>query len=209
MKIYDVTLPIKNGMLVWPRDPGVNIDIKTTLEQHGARTSRFSFGSHTGTHIDAPNHFVKGTSGVDKIASEKLVGECLVVDLTNIQHPEITVGDIKNVRINRGGRILFKTGNFKFLKKTIFPDSYVSLSLEAAQWLVKKGVVLVGTDFLGIEKRKSPGHPVHTALLKAGIVIVEGLDLEKVPAGKYQIVCLPLRVVDADGSPARVILIKN
>lgn len=196
-------------MLVWPGDPGVKIEVKTTVEKNGERLSYFSFGSHSGTHIDAPNHFVKKATGIDKIAVEKLVGPCTVVNLTNIQHSEITTHDIASVPIKKGSRILFKTGNFRFLKGNVFPQKYVSLSLETAEYLTKKGVYLVGTDFLGIEKRKNPGHPVHTTLLRAGIVIVEGLDLENVPAGKYKIVCLPLRVVDADGSPARTILIRN
>lgn len=209
VKFYDLTLPLHNQMLVWEGDPGVNVDVKTTVEENGVRLSYFSFSSHTGTHIDAPNHFLKNSKvGVDGIALEKLVGPCLVIDLTMIDHSEITIDDIASSSIKKGSRILFKTGNFKLLKKPTFPKNYISLSLEAARYLVKKGVCLVGTDFLGIEKRKNPGHPVHTTLLKADIVIVEGLDLAKVPAGKYQLVCLPLRVVDADGSPVRVILIK-
>ncbi len=111
--------------------------------------------------------------------------------------------------IKKGSRILFKTGNFKLLKKRIFPQSYVSLSLEGAKYLAKKEIYLVGTDFLGIEKENSPGHLVHKALLAAGIVNVEGLDLSEVPPGKYQIFCFPLKVIGADGAPARVFLIKD
>jgi len=209
MKIYDVSIPIKNGMLVWPGDSGVKIETLATVKKDGIGDSRFSFGSHTGTHVDAPNHFVKNGIGVDKILLKKLFGECIVVDLTRINHQEILPSDIKDTRVKKGARILFKTGNYKYLHGSKFPDDYVSLSLSAAEYLAKIEVYLVGIDFLGIEKRKNPGHPVHKTLLKNGIVNVEGLDLSNVSAGKYTIVCMPLRVVDADGSPARVLLMKE
>lgn len=209
MKFYDLSIPIKQDMLVWPGDSGVEIKTLATVKKDGVGESRFSFGSHTGTHIDAPKHFVAGATAVDEIALEKIIGKCFVVDLTGIDHKEIMVSDISNLGVGKGSRILFKTGNFKYLHGKKFPREYISLSLEAAQYLAEKGVVLVGIDFLGIEKRKNPGHPVHTTLLKAGIVNVEGLDLREVPQGYYQIFCLPLRVVGADGSPARVILVKE
>lgn len=209
MKIFDISMPIQNNMLVWPGDPGADIKTTATVEKDGVGESYLSFGSHTGTHIDAPKHFVAQASGVDAIALEKLVGECIVVDLTGIDHKEIMVSDISNIPIKRGSRILFKTGNYKYLHGNIFPDSYISLSLEAAEYLVEKDVWLVGIDFLGIEKRKNPGHPVHTTLLKAGIVNVEGLDLSEVSAGKYQLICLPIKLKDADGAPARAILMSS
>ena len=209
MKIYDVSIPIKNDMLVWPGDPLVCIEQKTSVAKHGVGLSMFSFSSHTGTHVDAPNHFLKNAIGVDKIPLNKLFGECEVLDLTKIDHQEILPSDIKNAVVKKGTRILFKTGNYKYLHGSKFPDSYVSLSLSAAEYLAKKEVNLVGIDFLGIEKRKNPGHPVHKTLLKNGIVNVEGLDLSNVPPGKYTIICMPLKVVDADGSPARVLLIKE
>lgn len=209
MKIYDVSIPIHNDMLVWPGDPGIAIETKTTVAKDGVGLSYFSFGSHSGTHIDAPSHFLENATGIDRIDPQKLIGECIVVDLTKLDHLEIMPQDVKDVPLQKGSRILFKTGNFRFLRKNVFPDEYVSLSLEGAQYLVEKGVWLVGTDFLGIEKRKSPGHPVHKTLLKAGIVNVEGLDLSEVPGDTYQLVCLPLRVVGADGCPARVLLMSN
>lgn len=196
-------------MLLWPGDQGVFIERTATLANDGVQESRFTFGAHTGTHIDAPSHFLKNANGIDKIPLEKLIGECVVVDLTAIDHLEITVEDIASVSLEKGSRILFKTGNYRFLHGKTFPEKYISLSLTAAKYLVEKGICLVGTDFLGIEKRKNPGHPVHKTLLQAGIVNVEGLDLEKVPAGKYELICLPIRVVGADGAPARCILMSS
>lgn len=209
MKIYDISLPIHNDMLVWPGDPGVSIETKTTVEKQGVGLSYFSMSSHTGTHIDAPNHFLKNATSIDRVALEKLIGECIVADLTKLDHLEITAKDLKKFPLKKGSRILFKTGNFRYLTGNTFPKTYISLSQEGARYLVSKKVVLVGTDFLGIEKRKNPGHPVHKTLLKAGIVNVEGLDLSQVVAGSYELICLPLRVLGADGSPARVILIKR
>lgn len=195
-------------MLTWPGDPKVVIKTTATVEKDGVGDSYFSFGSHTGTHIDAPKHFVARGSGVDAIALEKLIGEAIVLDLTDIAGPEIQIADLERFSIKRKSRILFKTGNYKFLKQKNFPDSYISLSLAGAEYLVQKQIYLVGIDFLGIEKRKNPGHPVHTTLLSAGIVNVEGLDLSEVPAGKYQLICLPIKVKDSDGAPARVVLIQ-
>ena len=209
MKIYDVSLPIKNDMLVWPGDQAVSIKQIASVAKHGVGKSIFSFSSHTGTHVDAPNHFVEDGIGVDKILPKKLFGECDVLDITHIDHLEILPSDFKNAKIKKGTRILFKTGNYKYLHGPKFPNSYVSLSLSAAEYLSKKRIYLVGTDFLSIEKRNNPGHPVHKTLLKNGIVNVEGLDLSNVPPGKYTIICMPLKVVDADGSPARVFLIKE
>lgn len=209
MKIYDVSLPIKNSMLVWPGDPSVSIKQIASVAKHGVGKSVFFFSGHTGTHVDAPNHFIEKGIGVDKIPPEKLFGECEVLDFTKIDHKEILPIDLKTASIKKGARILFKTGNYKYLHGSKFPESYVSLSEDGAEYLAKKGAYLVGIDFLGIEKRKNPDHPVHKTLLKNGIVNVEGLDLSNVPAGKYTIICMPLRVVDADGSPARVFLIEE
>lgn len=206
MKIYDVTLPIKNDMLVWEGDSPVSLSKIASVEKDGVALSNFNFGSHTGTHIDAPGHFLERGIGIDKIPLEKLIGDCRVLDLSGQGKNEIFVSDLKSSDIKKGDRILLKTGNFRLLKKNKFPKTYVSLSLEGAKFLAQKGVNLVGTDFLGIEKKGSPGHPVHKTLLASGIVIVEGLDLEKVPQGSYKIICLPLRV-DSDGSPARVVLV--
>ncbi len=197
-------------MLVWPGDPPVSIEQKSSVEEHGVGKSIFSFSSHTGTHVDAPNHFLEGGIGVDKITPKKLFGECEVLDFTKIDHKEILSSDLKAAKIKKGTRILFKTGNYKYLQGVKFPDSYVSLSEDGAEYLAKKRIYLVGIDFLGIEKRKNGGHhPVHKTLLKNGIVNLEGLDLSNIQAGKYTIICMPLRVVDADGSPARVFLIKK
>lgn len=209
MMLYDVSMPIHSSMLVWDGDPKVSITPVATVAKDGVALSHFSFGNHTGTHVDAPSHFLENGNTIDRIPLKKFIGKCRVLDLTHIDHNEILVSDIAEYNIQKGERILFKTGNFALLKNLEFPKNYISLSLPAAEFLVEKGVVLVGTDFLGIEKKSSPGHPVHKALLSKEIVIVEGLALEDVPAGEYDMMCLPIRVVGIDGAPARVVLIKK
>lgn len=209
MKIYDISVPIKNGMLVWPGDSGVKIETLATVRKDGIGESRFSFGSHTGTHIDAPSHFLERGISIDKISLEKLIGDCRVVDLTNLGSKEILAEDISGLSIKKGERILLKTGNSSLLFGKEFPKKYVYLSLEGAHFLADKKINLVGTDFLGIEKKGNPNHPTHKVLLGAGIVLVEGLDLSEVSGGSYKMFCLPLRIVGADGSPARVILVKE
>lgn len=196
-------------MLLWPGDSGVVVETTATIEKDGVGESRFSFGGHTGTHIDAPSHFVANAKNIDELDLHKLIGRCTVVDFTNLDHLEITPEDLVAVKIENGSRILFKTGNFKFLHGNTFPDTYISLSVEGAKYLVEKGVVLVGTDFLGIEKRGNPDHPVHKTLLGAEIVNVEGLDLEKVSAGEYELICLPINVAGVDGAPARAVLLQK
>lgn len=208
MQFFDISLTIHNSMLVWNGDAPSEVDVIATVEKDGYRQSNLKLTTHTGTHIDAPSHFVSKGFGVDKIPLEKLIGSCKVLDMTTIGRNEILPEDFKG-NIEKGDRILLKTGNFKYLKGSIFPDSYVSLSESAAKFLVSKEINLIGIDFLGIEKENNPGHPVHTSLLSAGIVNVEGLDLENIEPGDYELICLPLKILDGDGAPARVVLVKQ
>ena len=207
MQFFDISLTIQNSMLVWRGDSPAEVDRFAIVEKDGYGQSNLKLTTHTGTHVDAPNHFVAGGNGVDQIPLEKLIGSCKVLDLTNIGRLEILPEDLGEVQ--KGDRILLKTGNYKLMKQSTFPEEYVSLSKEAAEFLVLKEINLVGIDFLGIEKEKNPGHPVHNALLSAGIANVEGLDLENIEPGEYELICLPLRIKDGDASPARVVLIKR
>lgn len=209
MKIYDVTLPIQNNMLVWRDDLNISVKQIATLEKDGSVVSWLSMSSHTGTHVDAPSHFLEDATGVDRIDPHKLLGPCMVLDFTGLDHSEIMAQDLEKFSLEEGSRIFFKTGNFKFLKQEVFPDKYISLSEDGAKYLVERKVYLVGIDFLGIEKENAPGHPVHKTLLSAGIVNLEGLDLSEVPANEYRLICMPLRIANCDGAPARVFLIQD
>src|SRR3989344_3383846 len=142
MQFFDISLTIQNSMLVWRGDPPANVDVFATVEKDGYGQSNLSLTSHTGTHVDAPNHFVEGATGVDQISLEKLIGPCKVLDLTNIGRLEILPEDLGDVQ--KGDRILLKTGNYKLLHGSQFPDEYVSLSVDAAKSLVSKEINLVG-----------------------------------------------------------------
>lgn len=206
MKIYDVSLAIKEDMPVWPGQPRVKISRLSTVDKDKAMVSKLSFSSHTGTHVDAPAHFLKKGKAVDKLPLDKLIGPARVVDLRFVKR-EITAGDLAAILPKRDKRVLFKTKNSRFLLQPSFKSDYVYLSLRAAKYLVSQKIALVGIDYLGIEKKGNPGHPVHKTLLSHGIIIVEGLYLDKVPAGEYMLYCLPLNVVGSEAAPARVILV--
>ncbi len=199
-KFIDLTLFFEPGMIVWPGDTKFAREEKRGT----AIVSKLTLSSHTGTHIDAPRHFLFNNQTVDKIDLQKLIGPARVFSL-NVKN-QITKKDLAKLPIQKGDRVLFKTRNSQLLTKKHFIPDYVSLALDAAKYLASKKISLVGTDYFGIEAKSAPGHPVHKALLRAGIVIIEGLDLSKVKPGKYNLAALPLKIKAGDGSPARVIL---
>lgn len=202
MRYIDISLPLTNETITHPSEDFFKIEPNRDLEKDGVATSKITIGSHNGTHIDAPAHFIKDGKGVDKLEFEKLFGPCQVLEVS----PKEKLIDRRDVegKIN-SERVLFKTSNSEIIDRSYTKD-YISLSLEVAEYLVEKKVVLVGTDYIAIEASGSPGHPVHTKLLEKEIVIVEGLNLEDVNAGNYELVVLPLRLKNLDGSPARAIL---
>jgi arylformamidase len=191
-RIYDVSLTIEPGMVVWPGDAPVAVETFTALAEGGSSNlSLLKMGSHSGTHVDAPRHFIDGAAGVDAISPDVLTGPARLFQLP---------------RVKRIDRRVLGTGNSALLGKRPLSMDYAFVTGDAATYLVERGVKLVGIDYLSIEEHGTAGHPVHHALLGAGIVIVEGLDLAAVPAGDYEIMCLPLKLKDADGAPARVFL---
>ncbi|MBM3465076.1 MAG: cyclase family protein [Armatimonadetes bacterium] len=201
----DVTVPVRDHMVVWPGDPDVIVETVATVEQDGVMVSRLALGSHTGTHIDAPLHFLAGTRSVDCLDAEKLIGPCRVLDLARAGR-RIRRADLEAHAPAPGERLLFKTENKDALRRGDFDQTYAALDLEAAEFLAEIGVALVGIDHLSIEGFGSDGHPVHKALLAREVVILEGLDLVDVPPGAYDLVALPLRLQGLDGSPARAML---
>lgn len=201
-KIIDISLSLYNGTLVHPSEEFLKIEPNRTFEKDGVRTSKLTFGSHTGTHIDAPSHFLEKGKTIAEINLDKCMGKCQVVEISE----ELQTIEKEHIdgKIN-SNRVLFKTKNSKLLNKPYTKD-ITSLSISAAEYLIEKNIVLVGIDYTGIEASGSPGHPVHTKLLEKEIVIVEGLNLEDVNAGNYELIVLPLRLKNLDGSPARAIL---
>jgi len=207
-QIYDVTVTISSRTPIYHGDPGVEIEsFKAFAKGDHSNVSKISFGCHTATHVDAPNHFVEGGKRVHELDPAKLMGPCRVIEVPQDAmeiRPE-HVGDISGVT-----RVIFKTRNSQFwaTPEDGFRTDFTYLVPETAQFLVERGVVLVGIDYLSIEKSGSPGHPVHVALLKNETVILEGVDLRQVTAGDYELICAPLKYDGAtgDGAPARTFL---
>lgn len=210
VKIYDISLPISESLVVWPGDSPVKIGQSSHLERGDRNTvSRLTLGAHTGTHVDAPAHFILHGSGVDAIDLNILVGPVFVVDALTVE--SLTAAVLESLSIPPDcDRILFHTRNSELWEKgySNFNRKYVAISEDGAQWLVSRGIRLVGIDYLSVAPFND-STPTHQKLLSSGIVIVEGLDLRGIQLGHYQMVCLPLRIVGIDGAPARAILIDD
>ncbi len=208
--MIDVSLKIHPQMLTWPSDPGVGIDPASRISAgKSANVSELHCGTHTGTHIDPPLHFIEGGVSVDEIPPEVLIGPAVVADLTSVER-SIGPGELESLNLDPGvERLLFHTRNSEIWREDSqeFTEDYVAVSAEGAQWLVDHGIRLVGIDYLSVEHRRIPGHPTHMTLLGAGVVIVEGLNLDGVAAGDYTFVCLPLRILGGDGGPSRALLL--
>jgi arylformamidase len=205
--IYDISVPLRPNIATYGGDePGPELTYTKLLARgDSSNLSTLSIGSHTGTHVDAPHHFIDGRATVDGLPLDALVGPAYVVEHTGSDH--ITGDDI--VALNLAGdarRVLFKTSNGSAWDRDSFHEEFIGIDSDAAQALVDRGVTLVGIDYLSIERFHASGHPVHLILLGADVVIVEGLDLRAVPPGRYTICCAPLNVVGAEGAPARVFL---
>lgn len=205
MNFYDITLPISDTLITWPSDPAVSI-WKTRLISQGnsCNVSELKFGSHCGTHIDAPYHFEENGIKIDQIPLEYLIGSVTVFDIKNKE--KIDLEDIKLLKLKDYKRVIFKTINSTYWKLPEFKKDFVYITKEAAQYIVESDIKLVGIDYLSVEKFGNKYADTHHTLLRKGIVIIEGLDLSKVKAGNYELLALPLKIKDCDGSPARVIL---
>jgi len=210
MRFYDITVPLTNEMPTYPGDPGIQIrDWFTLANGDSANVTHLNFGAHTGTHVDAPAHFIEGAAKVESLELDALIGEAQVITVPETAHSinESFVADHISPRVTR---VLFKTRNSSFWHEqpTVFRPDFTYLELEAAQFLAQRDVQLVGIDYLSIEQFGQKQHKTHLALLSRGIVILEGLDLSAVPEGLYELICLPMRIRDGkgDGAPARAVL---
>jgi arylformamidase len=206
MKIYDISVTIKEGMTVYKNKPEKQPSIRVVQDfsTATAHESRVDMDVHCGTHLDAPLHMVPGGATIESIGLEQLVGAARVLDLTHVQDA-ITVADLEGYDVQAGEWLLFKTRNSSI---ETFDFDFVYLDAEAAQYLGERGVRGLGTDALGIE-RSQPGHPTHKTLFKYNVLIVEGLRLQEVPAGQYFMVIAPLKLEGIDAAPARALLISD
>ena len=205
MKLYDVSIPLRKGIVTFPGDPPFRMEPCFQKEKGDpVNLARISMGTHMGTHVDPPAHYLDGGATVDEIPLDIFVGPGIVLDMRGIS--QIDRQALESAPIGDHVRVLLKTDNGPLLLEPSFHKDYVHLTEDGAGYLIEKGVSLVGIDYLSIERYQNPGAPVHRALLQAGILIVEGIHLQETPPGFYDIFCLPLCIKGADGAPARVLL---
>ena len=205
MEILDVSIPIRTRMPIYPANPGVALRrIDAIADGAVANVSAVDLGAHTGTHVDAPNHFLDGAGGVDTVALAPLIGPAVVVDATAVDKT-LDAAAVAAAGMPAGAeRVLFKTRNSQLWEQDEFSEDFVSFDASGARALLDAGVSLVGIDYLSVG---DPG--AHRALLGADVAVVEGLDLRAVEPGPYQLVCLPLKLVGSDGGPARAVLLRT
>lgn len=211
MPIYDISVPITPGETpTYPGDPGIEVSAWSAIARGDrANVSVLHFGAHTGTHIDAPAHFIEGAPGVSSLSLDTLVGPARLIEVP-AQAVAVNEGHVRPESLQGATRVLFKTRNSAFWEnpRGQFREDFAYVEPAAARALVAAGVRLVGFDYLSVEQFGSEGFETHLALLSAGVVIVEGLDLRAVGPGLYDLCCLPLKVAagSGDGAPARCVL---
>jgi arylformamidase len=205
-KIIDISWPIKPGMTEYKNQAKVKFLPTKTIEQNNAREHDLVLTTHTGTHVDAPAHFLENGACLDELNLTSFMGQCRVFDLTYVQE-KITESDLFNLTINPGEMVLFKTKNSLLDCCAKASTDFIYLDASAAVFLVSKNIKAVGVDYLGIE-RCQPNHETHKALLEAGVVIIEGLRLKDVLPGDYFLSCLPLKLSGLEAAPVRAVLIE-
>lgn len=206
MRVLDISVPNGPGQHVYPGDPEPRIDSVRKIENGDvANLSLLTMGSHTGTHVDAPYHFIKDGARLGQVSMDRMVGEALVADLRG--RTQVDAAALKDVPLRAGDILLCLTDNSARWSAPSFQRDFTFITKDAADQLVERGVKAVGIDYLSIEQFGSPDFPVHRRLLGEGIFVIEGLDLGAVIPGRYTLVCLPLKFPELDGAPARAVLL--
>ena len=204
----DISRPLDEHTVTYPsaNDTAFVREIKmNAVGKPYGMNAKLTMGAHSGTHVDAPLHVQEGGETVDRLPASSMIGACRVLDMTQVTDL-VRITDLEMLEVKAGERLILKTRNSVRGFKEWY-DDFVALDGDAAQWLAAKGVLLVGIDGLSIKQRGASDNRAHSALLEKGIVIVEGLSLGKVQPGAYDLVVLPLRIIDGDGAPARAILL--
>ena len=204
-KYYDISVSISPQLPVWPDTQPIEFQRTLDLDQGDiANDTTICMSVHTGTHVDASLHFVSSGRSVDELPLETLIGLATVIDVGELE--VITAIFLEGLELpNNLKRILFKTKNSKLWDSSTFEPNFVALSCDAAEWLINQGIVLVGIDYLSIQ-RFYDGPETHIVLLQSDVVIIEGLNLRDVPTGNYELICLPIKLKGLEGAPSRVIL---
>jgi arylformamidase len=209
-EIIDISVPLKPEMPVWPGSPGFKLYRTMNLAAGDeANVSQLETDVHVGTHVDAPCHFLQEGTAVEELSLDVLIGPAYVAYLPEVK--AVTAADLEELNLPPNTtRLLLSTTNSQLWANhvTEFNKDFVALTADGAQWLADKGIRLIGVDYLSVQ-RYYDSTLTHEILLKAGIIILEGLNLTNVAAGMYQLVCLPIKLVGSDGAPARAVLIKE
>jgi arylformamidase len=199
--LHDVSIPVHPGMVIYRGNPGVEIERAQTIAGGGANISRLTMGLHTGTHIDGSLHFYDDGRGVDALPFDAMLGRCLVVAIDD-PGEAIDRATLEAAAIPADTeRVLLKTPNSRLWDLPEFSHDFVRLDGSGAEFVLERGIGLIGIDYLSIGD-----HDAHLALLGNGVVALEGLDLREIEAGSYELICLPMKLMDTDGAPARVLL---
>jgi len=205
MKLIDVSVPLDARLPTYPGNTPFSLEPSQSIARGDhANVSTIQSSVHAGTHVDAPRHFLPDGAGVEALPLELLCGRTRVIEVTT--RKGITPDDLAGFDLSEDIRVLLKTHNSRMWGSPEFHTDFIGVTGAAAQYFVDHGVKLLGIDYLSIEVFRTPGAPAHHALLSAGVIVVEGLNLVDVEPGVYDMFCLPLRLVGSDGAPARVIL---
>lgn len=205
MKLIDVSVPLDASLPIYPGNTPFSLEaIKRVARGDSSNVSTVHMSAHAGTHVDAPRHFFDGGPGVEGLALELLVGRARVVDITT--RKGIGADELADLDLSEDIRVLFKTSNSRLWASPEFHKDYVGVTQSGAEFLVSRGVKVVGVDYVSVEEFKKAGAPAHHALLGAGTIVIEGLNLRDVEPGIYEMICLPLLIPGADAAPARVLL---
>ncbi len=202
----DISVPLYSGMVHWPDNPPVRLERVLDMDKGDVcHVSNLSLGVHTGTHMDAPFHFIREGEGIEALPLKASIGRARVLQIHNPER--ITVEELEPHQIRRGERVLFKTRNSPYAwNSDTFVEDFVYLSQDAARYLAARQVRTVGVDYLSVGGFKVDGPETHQALLSAGVWVIEGLNLDAVEPGIYLLVCLPLKIMGGDGAPARAVV---
>jgi len=202
----DISVPLYTGMAHWPGDPAFQAGREKSIDRGDVcNLTKFSTSAHIGTHMDAPLHFIKGGISMERMPLSATLGACRVVEIKG--KIAITAEELQPHKLKRGERVLFKTRNSRrSWKMKKFDEDFVYISKEAAQLIADRGVMTVGVDYLSVGGFRKDGVETHNILLGARVWIIEGLNLSKVASGSYELACLPLKILGADGAPARAVL---
>lgn len=205
MKLIDVTVPLDTNLPNYPGNTPFTLEaIKRLARGDSSNVSSLHMSAHAGTHVDAPRHFFDQGAGTDRLPLEMLLGRTRVIEVTS-RHG-IGADELADVDLSEDVRVLIKTANSRLWGNPEFRPEYVGITESGARYLIEQGIKVLGVDYLSVEEFKKPGAPAHHVLLGGGTIVIEGLNLRDVEPGIYEMLCLPLRIVGADGAPARVVL---